>query len=199
MTEELKEPKELTLNEAMLEVQKEIPIIAKKTEGYGYKYAELSDILAVVKPILNRYGIEIVFDNSVDVDHSLMFNTVTFIKGDEQRKSGGLPIPIPLEAGNKKTNIYQMIGSAKTYANRYSLVSALALEVADDDAQMLSNQQQYINDKQYTMMMKKLEAFAKAKQTDMTSVINWAKQALNVNDLNKITTVELNTLLNNLK
>ena len=47
------------LNKKLVEIQREIGIIIKSSENpyFKSKYADINDIIDVVKPVLNKYGV----------------------------------------------------------------------------------------------------------------------------------------------
>jgi len=42
---------------AFAQFQKEVPVIHKGTQGYGYSYADLPTILEVINPLLDKHGL----------------------------------------------------------------------------------------------------------------------------------------------
>jgi uncharacterized protein (DUF3820 family) len=106
--------------------------IAKKTEGYGYKYTELADI--------NKYCLENEITYYQEVETSEINQKdyiVTYITKDgETTKHRGCQIVQAILSGIK--NPVQEYGSSLTYCRRYSLLMALGLATEDDDAQSLT-------------------------------------------------------------
>lgn len=106
--------------------------IAKKSEGYGYKYTELADI--------NKYCMEndITYYQEVETNEINQKDyIVTYItRGEETTKHRGCQI---VEARlNGINNPVQAYGSSLTYCRRYSLLMALGLATEDDDGASLS-------------------------------------------------------------
>lgn len=126
--------KELTLSECMLKAQSEMQTVAKTSKGYGYNYASLPAVLSIVKPALNKYGIELTYGGKAGLDAVEQYPI--FRKGDEERE--GVHVEIPINQNAK--NIAQEIGSLMTYSQRYALTASLALEVDDDDAAIATRQ-----------------------------------------------------------
>lgn len=106
--------------------------IAKKTEGYGYKYTELADI--------NRYCLEndITYYQEVETNEINQKDyIITYLqKGDEIEKHRGCQIVEAKLSGIN--NPVQAYGSSLTYCRRYSLLMALGLATEDDDGASLS-------------------------------------------------------------
>lgn len=106
--------------------------IAKKTEGYGYKYTELADI--------NKYCLEndITYYQEVETcEINQKDYIVTYIEREgKTEKHRGCQIVQAVLSGIK--NPVQEYGSSLTYCRRYSLLMALGLATEDDDAQGLT-------------------------------------------------------------
>lgn len=128
---------------ALLEAQKEFPSIPKnrtakvKTKTgaeYSYKYADISDILHVIVPILNKHGIafsqpHILADGRARVATQLMHSSGEWMQSD------GLPLG---EFVNP-----QELGGSSTYMRRYEACSVLGIVAEDDsDAQELAPSRQ---------------------------------------------------------
>ena len=106
--------------------------IAKKSEGYGYKYTELADI--------NKYCMEndITYYQEVETNEINQKDyIVTYItRGEETTKHRGCQIVEARLSGIN--NPVQAYGSSLTYCRRYSLLMALGLATEDDDGAILS-------------------------------------------------------------
>ena len=108
--------------------------IAKKTEGYGYKYTELADI--------NKYCEErhIAYYQEVDTcdinQKDYIVTTIVDEEGNVLRRVRGCQIVDAVLQGIK--NPVQEYGSSLTYCRRYSLLMALGLATEDDDGASLT-------------------------------------------------------------
>ena len=106
----------------------EVPTIHKGTKGYGYSYADLSQIFDVIKPLLNKHNLgftQLINDNKLETE-------VFHIETGESIKS---VIDIPQGAQFKGMNEFQTLGSAITYLRRYSISAMLGLVTdVDNDA-----------------------------------------------------------------
>ena len=101
--------------------------IAKKTEGYGYKYTELADINKYCEENDIRYYQEIETSEINQKDY-----IITYIDRKGQiTKHRGCQIVEAVLQGIK--NPVQEYGSSLTYCRRYSLLMALGLATEDDD------------------------------------------------------------------
>lgn len=105
--------------------QQSVPVILKETSGYGYNYADLPAIFAVINPLMKENGLgfyQAVNDGKI--------KTVIFhIKSGETIES---ETTIPQGVSLKGMNDFQVLGSAITYIKRYALSSLLGL-VTDKD------------------------------------------------------------------
>jgi hypothetical protein len=106
--------------------------IAKKTEGYGYKYTELADINKYCEDNGIRYYQEIETSEINQKDY-----IITYIeKNGNIEKHRGCQIVEAVLQGIK--NPVQEYGSSLTYCRRYSLLMALGLATEDDDGASLT-------------------------------------------------------------
>lgn len=101
--------------------------IKKMSQGYGYRYAELSTI----HEELERQGITyyqyIEYDANADADY---IYTVLNYDGEEKPARRGCRV---ISGGDSMKSAAQAQGSALTYARRYSLLAALGWATEDDD------------------------------------------------------------------
>ena len=106
--------------------------IAKKTEGYGYKYTELADI--------NKYCLEndITYYQEVETNEINQKDyIITYLvkDGKEEKHRGCQIVEARLSGIN---NPVQQYASSLTYCRRYSLLMALGLATEDDDGASLT-------------------------------------------------------------
>lgn len=109
--------------------------IAKKTEGYGYKYTELADINKFCEENDIEYYQEIETSEINQKDYMITY-LVSTKTGELIRKARGCQIVEATLQGIK--NPVQEYGSSLTYCRRYSLLMALGLATEDDDAASLT-------------------------------------------------------------
>lgn len=110
--------------------------IAKKTEGYGYKYTELADINKYCEENGIRYWQEVETSEINQKDYIITY----LMTEKETTKHRGCQIVQATLQGIK--NPVQEYGSSLTYCRRYSLLMALGLATEDDDAQSLSEKKE---------------------------------------------------------
>lgn len=113
---------------ALVKAQHDFRIIERTTDGQAgnrtYKYATLTDVLEGVRDTLHANGLSVVQLPSIAPDGKHVLSTMIlhesgeFIEGE-----------MDLGAGTGS----QALGSAITYARRYSLSGALRLSIDDDD------------------------------------------------------------------
>jgi ERF superfamily len=105
-----------------------IPPKDPKKQGYKYKYADLGDIIDTIREPLKKHGLSYI-QNPVRNDKGDLEGVYTIIL----HESGEYMIfdLVPIRAGANATP--QQIGSALTYARRYSLSLALGIAADEDD------------------------------------------------------------------
>ena len=117
-----------TIFDALAAAQSEFGPVRKNAKANYGKYATLDEILAATRPALNRHGI-FLCQKVEAADGGLTVETLLCHKG-ETLTSGKLFMPITAVKGG---NAAQAMGSARTYACRYSLASFLGIAADDDD------------------------------------------------------------------
>ena len=101
--------------------------IKKLSQGYGYKYADLSAIHEELEKQGITYYQYTDYDQNADADY--IYTVLRY--GDEETKPlRGCRV---LMGGEAKMSVAQAQGSALTYARRYSLLMALGWATEDDD------------------------------------------------------------------
>lgn len=113
------------LYKSLAAFQYECPIIHKGTSGYGYTYADLSEIMQVITPLLQKHGLgftQVINENSLQ---TILFHVET---GESITSS----IAINNTTNLKGMNEFQTLGSCITYLRRYSLSAILGI-VTDKD------------------------------------------------------------------
>ena len=110
--------------------QEEISNPKKDTKGHNYKYAQLDQVLAIIKPILSKYGLGLMQTPTGKIEEGcLTLKTIIFHESG-QHLAEQFQIPIP-----QGRNITQDFGSCLSYARRYSILSLFSLAQEDDDGQ----------------------------------------------------------------
>ncbi len=114
---------------ALSKMQGEISDVHKDKQGYGYKYADLSSVLDIARPLCAKYELSIsqLCTNSADqvgVETMLAHSSGEWI-------SSSFLMPV---TANKGMSPAQAAGSVITYARRYALAAILGIAQTDDDA-----------------------------------------------------------------
>lgn len=100
-----------------------------KNDGKPARYADLGEILDAVRPALNKHGI-FIFQRVEMEQGGVSVETIVAHQSGETLSSGKLFMPAQT---NGAKNAAQVLGSARTYACRYSLSSFLGIAADDDD------------------------------------------------------------------
>lgn len=120
------------LAKALADFQQEVPAIVKNTKGYGYSYADLTQILAVINPLMKKHNLgftQLVVGNQLA---TCVFHTET---GQAIEATMDIPQGVQL----KGMNDFQVLGSAITYCRRYQLSAILGI-VSDLDTDAAGEQ-----------------------------------------------------------
>jgi hypothetical protein len=112
---------------ALIKLQADLKPIHKDTDGARGKYASLTTVMSVVRPILEKHGFSLV-QTTMGQGHGAALQTVLMYSNGEYISS---TIDVPVA----KPNDPQAYGSALTYGRRYSIMALLGLVTEDDDAQ----------------------------------------------------------------
>jgi len=113
------------LYKAIADLQQEVPHIYKGTTGYGYKYAQWSEILQVINPLFKKHKLGFV----QPLDGTSVKTIVFHVESGESIEAS---FEIPQGVQLKGMNDFQVLGSGITYIRRYALSSLLGL-VTDED------------------------------------------------------------------
>ena len=114
-----------TLHKKLFEIQKIIQNPRKNTEGYGYQYANLEQVLNIIKPLL--------FENDI-----LLQQTPC----SDNDRVGVQTTLKDLTTGEEIINVFhvelikkdiQAVGSYLTYLRRYTLLAIFGMAPVDDD------------------------------------------------------------------
>lgn len=110
---------------ALARAQATMPTIPKSHTNphFGSKYADIADVLAVVRPALAAHGIAIVQPVEID-DTGHAYLVTRLLHGTEQLESR-----VPLQIDQKA----QDLGSRLTYLRRYTLAALVGVAAEDDD------------------------------------------------------------------
>jgi len=105
--------------------QDKVAVVETRSGGsYTYRYADLADVLASVRPLLARHGLALTQDVRT-VDRSVEVTTFVLHVSGGSLAFGPLALPLG--------DTPQGTGSAITYARRYAVLAALGLATEEDD------------------------------------------------------------------
>lgn len=119
-----------TIYAALAKAQAKFKTVIKNCHGYGYDYADISSIMDAVRPALNENGLY-VYQKVTSTDGTSI-TCETFIANENGEVISSGPLTINAVA-QKGMNQAQALGSAQTYARRYSLSSFLGIASESDD------------------------------------------------------------------
>jgi hypothetical protein len=118
----------------LMRAQAEFPSIVTDqtadTGKYKYKYVSLGSVLNAVNPVLSKHGILVL--QRIDKNASGEIAVYTTLRTTDDNE-GMIVSMIPLAIPESKSGDPQAMGSAITYARRYSLITALGLAPDEDD------------------------------------------------------------------
>ena len=115
-------------SEAFVKAQSEFTDPVKNTKGFNYKYAELDQILGIVRPILTTHGISIIQMVVGGDDLHIRIATRLLHTSGEWLQS---ILAMPIEQ-RKGMAVAQCLGSSVTYGRRYALQSICGIAAEED-------------------------------------------------------------------
>lgn len=127
-------------HEAMAEFQRRCPAIKKTNTAqivtakgyYSYKYAALDEIMETIRPLLGELGLSVSWSSRVEPQRVVVACRIAHAQGYSEN-SGEISMPVPDSQDRGGGNPAQRVGSALTYARRYSLLQVTGLAPEDDD------------------------------------------------------------------
>ena len=122
---------------ALAGFQQECPVLLKDTEGYGYKYVDLTKIIHSINPLMKKHGLGFTqkLGTNPETNQSCLTTTIFHVATGE---SDSATVDIPL-VDMKGQNLYQAFGSGTTYFRRYALSSQLGI-ISDKDVDAYGEQ-----------------------------------------------------------
>ena len=121
-----------TINElatALSVAQGELQDADKASEGYGYKYADLAQVLQIARPILSKHGLSVV-QLPHNEDGGIALTTRLMHKSGEWLEE---TLVMPAEK-SKNLSLAQDIGKIITYSRRYMYTALVGITQEDTDA-----------------------------------------------------------------
>ena len=161
--------------------------IAKKSEGYGYKYTELADINKYCEENHIRYWQEVETSELNQKDYIVTY--IEDIEKNNVQKRRGCQIVEATLQGIK--NPVMQYGSSLTYCRRYSLLMALGLACEDDDGASCSEEMTEEDAQNYVITFGKHKGQKIKDLLDDKGYINWLVN--NAKDPNVLKAIEVLT------
>ena len=126
---------------ALARFQQECPVLLKDTDGYNYKYVDLTKIIHSINPLMKKHGLGFtqMLGTNPESGNTCVTTTIFHVDSGESDSS---TVDIPMVA-LKGQNDYQSIGSGCSYFKRYQLSSALGI-VSDKDVDAYGEQESVI-------------------------------------------------------
>lgn len=119
-----------SLNAALLELQANLPTVAKRqvanTGSYSYKYAGLSSVMSALLPRLNKLGVIFISRPTLADGRPVLTCELVHVATGEK-----LTAEYPITAAANAPA--QAIGSSISYGRRYCLTAMCGLVAEDDD------------------------------------------------------------------
>lgn len=112
----------------MAAMQGELPVIEKKREGHGWKYADWGDIKRQINPVLTKYGFAVT--HRTEARENDLIVTAICSHRDGHREETSLPLPYDT-SGSK--NATQARGSTVQYGFRYTGCAIIGVAVGGED------------------------------------------------------------------
>lgn len=176
-------------------IQKALPPLVKDTQGHGYKYPTLNQLLDIVLPICHSRGLGLIQLTHPVAGGGVGVETVIFNEQNERISSGVLAMPLTTDGDGNIINVgtitktgavsgqygAQAYGSALSYARRYSLTAFFCMKAEDDDGWRSSQKKE-----QPKEQPKKTEAELK-QEAEITDVYNAMNAVLTVEELRDMT------------
>jgi hypothetical protein len=105
----------------------------KNKAGYGYRYADLGELLCAVKPVPKQHNFAVVSELA-EMNGGFVLACKVLWKDGTCVAQSACPILDVHEQGGGRLNPMQEMGSAITDARRYTLLNCLCVACEDDDA-----------------------------------------------------------------
>jgi len=130
------------LAHALVEAQAEVENATKNAANpfYRSRYADLTEILRVMKPVFSAHGLAVVQFVATGADGTASLeNVILHESGEWMAETASAPLaPKETKEGPKPSDA-QSLGSAITYLRRYSLAAIAGITQEDDDGNAASH------------------------------------------------------------
>ncbi len=113
------------INKALVSFQGEFKGVTRDSQGHGYKYTSLGNMINTIRPLMIKHGL--CFMHDYQHEEKQMVCKVIHSSGEMIESS----VPFLIDQNGMQKGM-QAIGASLTYARRYSLASALGIADEDD-------------------------------------------------------------------
>ena len=159
---------QIAFNNALAEMQPEMPIIKRKTKGYNSQYAAYENIMEPYLPILSKHGFSLSFSNENIENAIKIFGTLAHKEGYQKT----VDISLPLDTSGNKNNL-QAVGSTISYGRRYLVGMLLNVVTEGEDDDGHSGGSESINEEQVA----NIRALITEVGADQTGFLKYLKSA----------------------
>ena len=104
-----------------------------KNPFFKSNYADINNVLETIAPVCESLGLVVLQTPRVVDNNDVLYTRISLADNPTQYIDGEVRLLLP-------SADMQKLGSAITYARRYSLISMFLLETEDDDGQSVSKQ-----------------------------------------------------------
>jgi hypothetical protein len=115
---------------ALSKTQAAIANAVKDTQGYGYKYADLAQILELVRPFLAQHGLSVFQSPGSTPDGQMTLTTRVMHSSGEWIETDTMSMPVEAKKG---LSAAQCAGIVITYMRRYQLAPVFGIAQEDSD------------------------------------------------------------------
>ena len=166
----------------------------KDKSGYGYKYADLSNILTMTRPLLAKNGLSVTqlcCSQEVEGSHpaSIGVESILMHKSGEWLSSKYFMSLTP----GKQMSLAQAAGSVITYARRYAYAAILGIAQTDNDATV--NPKAIEKEREASLDI--LKGLISSRKVSQNEIRGWLEKAaaFDLDDLNEGQIVSLCNML----
>lgn len=165
--------------DAFSKAQSEINNVLADKQGYNYKYAELWQVLAVIRKPFADNGLAIMqfpssSKDSDGVTSTFLTTMITHKSGEWVKSSMNIDLP----SADNKTTAIQKLGSHISYARRYMASAIAGVSQVDDESKLISDESAPATQKQ-----KAIEESKKLSDKILNTAIAYIAKATTINEV----------------
>lgn len=138
--------------EAFSQFQAEVKDVIRDSQSLNYKYAKLEQIVKI-RETMSKFGLsftQLLGDCSagfVELESVVMHKSGQYFSKLMKLAIGS--VPVGSKSGKETMSLVQHIGSAITFARKYSLLALAGMAQEDDDAALPEDSVQHFNNNRY--------------------------------------------------